>query len=181
LPHLPCHAARLTLAAERPGRVTFAGADILDRPLQERFRRSVADVRDERRIAAGLTVEESLRLGILAAKGERASRRVATGRIKVIAEIFPRLKQRLKQEAVTISGREQQRLTIARALMANPVMMLLDETSEVILPILVGSMFPSRWNERAPRYGYSLVGQGNGGMAGFAKGRRGGRRRDGPD
>jgi branched-chain amino acid transport system ATP-binding protein len=137
--------AIMGLVAKRQGRVTFAGADILDRPPHERFHRGLAYVPEERRIVPGLTVEENLRLGILAAKGagrgERATRRDEARRIEVIAETFPRLKQRLKQEAVTMSGGEQQMLAIARALMAEPVMVLLDEPSEGIMPILVEEMF----------------------------------------
>jgi branched-chain amino acid transport system ATP-binding protein len=129
------------LVPRRAGRVTFAGADILDRPAHERFHRGLAYVPEERRIVPGLTVEENLRLGILAAKGERASRRDEARRIEAIAETFPRLKQRLKQEAITMSGGEQQMLAIARALMAEPVMVLLDEPSEGIMPILVEEMF----------------------------------------
>ncbi|AWB20284.1 ABC transporter ATP-binding protein [Methylobacterium currus] len=141
------------LVPKREGRVTFAGADILDRPPHERFHRGLAYVPEERRIVPGLTVEENLRLGILAAKGpwaakgdratkgERASRHHEARRIEAIAETFPRLKQRLKQEAITMSGGEQQMLAIARALMAEPVMVLLDEPSEGIMPILVEEMF----------------------------------------
>ncbi|MGU3543275.1 ABC transporter ATP-binding protein [Methylobacterium sp. A52T] len=137
--------AIMGLVAKREGRVTFAGADILHRPPHERFHRGLAYVPEERRIVPGLTVEENLRLGILAARGagrgERATRRDEARRIEVIAETFPRLKQRLKQEAVTMSGGEQQMLAIARALMAEPVMVLLDEPSEGIMPILVEEMF----------------------------------------
>ncbi|NGM34206.1 ABC transporter ATP-binding protein [Methylobacterium sp. DB0501] len=134
------------LVPKREGRVTFAGQDILDRPAHERFHRGLAYVPEERRIVPGLTVEENLRLGILAARGGpgrggRASRRDEARRIEVIAETFPRLKQRLKQEAITMSGGEQQMLAIARALMAEPVMVLLDEPSEGIMPILVEEMF----------------------------------------
>ncbi|MEE7502405.1 ABC transporter ATP-binding protein [Methylobacterium mesophilicum] len=137
--------AIMGLVAKREGRVTFAGADILHRPPHERFHRGLAYVPEERRIVPGLTVEENLRLGILAAKGAgrgaRATRRDEARRIEVIAETFPRLKQRLKQEAITMSGGEQQMLAIARALMAEPVMVLLDEPSEGIMPILVEEMF----------------------------------------
>jgi branched-chain amino acid transport system ATP-binding protein len=135
------------LVPKREGRVTFAGVDILDRPPHERFHQGLAYVPEERRIVPGLTVEENLRLGILAARGDRAtkggraSRHDEARRIEAIAETFPRLKQRLKQQAITMSGGEQQMLAIARALMAAPVMVLLDEPSEGIMPILVEEMF----------------------------------------
>jgi branched-chain amino acid transport system ATP-binding protein len=125
------------LVPRRSGRVAFAGEDILRAPAHARFHLGLAYVPEERRIVPGLSVEENLRLGILASKGRRDEAR----RIEAIAETFPRLKQRLRQEAVTMSGGEQQMLAIARALMAEPIMVLLDEPSEGIMPILVEEMF----------------------------------------
>ena len=125
------------LVPRREGRVAFAGEEILGLPAHVRFHRGLAYVPEERRIVPGLTVEENLRLGILAAR----TRAREAARIEAIAETFPRLKQRLRQEAVTMSGGEQQMLAIARALMAEPRMVLLDEPSEGIMPILVEEMF----------------------------------------
>ncbi|MGA0593657.1 ABC transporter ATP-binding protein [Enterovirga sp. CN4-39] len=125
------------LVPRREGRVAFAGEEILGLPPHARFHRGLAYVPEERRIVPGLTVEENLRLGILASAGRRDEAR----RVEAIAETFPRLKQRLKQEAITMSGGEQQMLAIARALMAEPIMVLLDEPSEGIMPILVEEMF----------------------------------------
>ena len=125
------------LVPKRTGRVAFAGEEILAAPPHARFHKGLAYVPEERRIVPGLTVVENLRLGILASKDRREEAR----RIEVIAETFPRLKQRLKQEAITMSGGEQQMLAIARALMAEPRMVLLDEPSEGIMPILVEEMF----------------------------------------
>ncbi|GJD66001.1 High-affinity branched-chain amino acid transport ATP-binding protein LivF [Methylobacterium frigidaeris] len=129
--------AIMGLVARRAGRVSFAGEDILPLPPDSRFHRGLAYVPEERRIVPGLTVEENLRLGILASRHQREEAR----RIEAIAETFPRLKQRLKQEAITMSGGEQQMLAIARALMAEPTMVLLDEPSEGIMPVLVEEMF----------------------------------------
>ena len=125
------------LVAKRRGSVVLDGEEILLAPAHARFHRGLAYVPEERRIVAGLSVEENLRLGILAARGRRDEAR----RIEHIAETFPRLKQRLKQEAVTMSGGEQQMLAIARALIAEPTMVLLDEPSEGIMPVLVDEMF----------------------------------------
>jgi len=129
------------LVPRRTGRVTFKGAEILDRPPDERFHLGLAYVPEERRIVPGLTVAENLRLGLLACKGSGSGRKAEARRIEAIAETFPRLKQRLGQEAITMSGGEQQMLAIARALMAEPIMVLLDEPSEGIMPILVEEMF----------------------------------------
>ena len=125
------------LVAKRQGQVFFDGAEILQQPAHARFHRGLAYVPEERRIVPGLTVEENLRLGIIAAANRQDERRM----IDFIAETFPRLKQRLGQEAITMSGGEQQMLAIARAMMAKPKMILLDEPSEGIMPILVDEMF----------------------------------------
>jgi branched-chain amino acid transport system ATP-binding protein len=93
-------------------------------------------VPEERRIVPGLSVRENLRLGLVAA-GSVIEERAA---IDEIAETFPRLKERLDQEGVALSGGEQQMLAIARALIAKPKMILLDEPSEGIMPVLVEEM-----------------------------------------
>lgn len=125
------------LVPKRQGSVVFDGAEILAEPAHKRFHRGLAYVPEERRIVPGLSVLENLRLGIIGS----ASRSKESERIDVIAETFPRLKQRLGQEAITMSGGEQQMLAIARAMMAEPQMILLDEPSEGIMPILVDEMF----------------------------------------
>lgn len=125
------------LVAKRQGSVIFDGEQILAEPAHSRFHRGLAYVPEERRIVPGLTVLENLRLGIIGG----ANRSREAERIDVIAETFPRLKQRLHQEAITMSGGEQQMLAIARAMMAEPRMILLDEPSEGIMPILVDEMF----------------------------------------
>ena len=91
---------------------------------------------EERRIIPGLTVRENLQLGLVAARGDIDEREA----IEEIAESFPRLKERLDQEGVTMSGGEQQMLAIARATIAKPKMILLDEPSEGIMPVLVEEM-----------------------------------------
>jgi branched-chain amino acid transport system ATP-binding protein len=125
------------LVAKRQGSVLFDGQEILAEPAHKRFHRGLAYVPEERRIVPGLSVLENLRLGIIGS----ASRSKEGERIDMIAETFPRLKQRLNQEAITMSGGEQQMLAIARAMMAEPQMILLDEPSEGIMPILVDEMF----------------------------------------
>ena len=125
------------LVSKHAGSVRFDGEEMLPQPARNRFHRGLAYVPEDRRIVPDLTVEENLRLGILAS----SSRAKEAEMIEVIASTFPRLKQRLSQQGTTLSGGEQQMLAIARAMMAEPRMILLDEPSEGIMPILVEEMF----------------------------------------
>lgn len=128
------------------GQVLFDGEDLLGLPPHVRYHRGLAFVPEERRIVPGLSVLENLQLGLLASnrRGEMAEM------IDEIAETFPRLKERLHQEGTSLSGGEQQMLAIARAMMARPRMILLDEPSEGIMPLLVHEMFElfSRMKEK---------------------------------
>ena len=92
---------------------------------------------EDRRIVPGLTVRENLRLGLIAGRERHTER----ARIDEIARTFPRLAERMEQEGTSMSGGEQQMLAIARAMMARPRMILLDEPSEGIMPVLVDEMF----------------------------------------
>ncbi len=129
--------ALMGLVARRSGSVLFDGQELLDQPAHTRFHAGLAYVPEERRIVPGLTVRENLQLGITAAKNRGEAARM----IDEIAETFPRLKERLGQDATSMSGGEQQMLAIARAMMARPKMILLDEPSEGIMPLLVDEMF----------------------------------------
>lgn len=124
------------LMSKTSGSVIFAGTDLMSLRSHHRFKLGLAYVPEERRIVPGLTVRENLQLGLVASDGD-INERVA---IDEIAESFPRLKERLNQEAVTMSGGEQQMLAIARATIAKPKMILLDEPSEGIMPVLVEEM-----------------------------------------
>lgn len=119
------------------GSVVFDGLSLLDLPPHRRFRHGLAYVFEERRIVPGLSVLDNIRLGILASPERQRERDL----IDEIAEIFPRLKERLSQIAVTLSGGEQQMLAIARAMVAHPKLIMLDEPSEGIMPVLVDEMF----------------------------------------
>jgi branched-chain amino acid transport system ATP-binding protein len=143
------------LVPKRQGSVVFDGEEILAEPAHKRFHRGLAYVPEERRIVPGLSVLENLRLGIIGSAG----RSKESERIDLIAETFPRLKQRLAQEAITMSGGEQQMLAIARAMMAEPQMILLDEPSEGIMPILVDEMFDLFRNMKAAGTTIMLVEQ----------------------
>ena len=129
--------ALMGLVAKRSGSVTFDGQDILAQPAHTRFHAGLAYVPEDRRIVPGLSVRENLQLGITASKNRHETVRM----IDEIAETFPRLKERLDQDGTSMSGGEQQMLAIARAMMARPKMILLDEPSEGIMPLLVEEMF----------------------------------------
>jgi branched-chain amino acid transport system ATP-binding protein len=125
------------LISKVKGSVTFDGDEILGMPAHTRFARGLAYVPEERRIVPGLTVRENIRLGLLASPLRKREAEV----IDEIAETFPRLKERLDQAAITMSGGEQQMLAIARAMASKPKFILLDEPSEGIMPLLVEEMF----------------------------------------
>jgi branched-chain amino acid transport system ATP-binding protein len=129
--------AIMGLLAKRGGSVLFDGQDILAQPAYTRYHLGLAYVFEERRIVPGLSVRENLRLGLIAGKKRSEERE----RIADIAKSFPRLAERLDQEGTSMSGGEQQMLAIARAMMARPRMILLDEPSEGIMPVLVDEMF----------------------------------------
>ena len=129
--------AIMGLLAKRGGSVSFDGQEILKEPAHTRYHRGLAYVPEERRIVPGLTVHENLRLGLIAGR----ERHLEKARIDEIAETFPRLAERMEQDGTSLSGGEQQMLAIARAMMSKPRMILLDEPSEGIMPLLVHEMF----------------------------------------
>jgi branched-chain amino acid transport system ATP-binding protein len=129
--------AIMGLLGQRAGSVRFDGQEILAQPAHTRFHLGLAYVPEERRIVPGLTVRENLRLGLIAGPDRHLERE----RIDEIAQTFPRLAERMTQEGTSLSGGEQQMLAIARAMMARPRMILLDEPSEGIMPLLVHEMF----------------------------------------
>ena len=127
------------------GSVIFKGKELLNKPAHTRFALGLAYVPEERRIVQGLSVRENLRLGLVASPEKRREAEL----IEEIAGIFPRLAERLDQEAVTMSGGEQQMLAIARAMIAKPDLIMLDEPSEGIMPVLVDEMFALFRNMKA--------------------------------
>jgi branched-chain amino acid transport system ATP-binding protein len=125
------------LVARREGEIRFNGESIISEPTHRRFALGLAYVPEERRIVPGLTVQDNLRLGLVAS----ANRAHESEVIDRIAQTFPRLKERLGQAADTLSGGEQQMLAIARAMASDPKLIMLDEPSEGIMPVLVDEMF----------------------------------------
>lgn len=116
----------------RSGRLEVNGADLSRAPAHVRAHHGIAVVPQGRGVFAELTVTENLELGRLA-----AGKRVRSQRHKEVLGYFPRLAERPQQRAGTLSGGEQQMLAIARAMMAEPRILLLDEPSDGIMPVLV--------------------------------------------
>jgi branched-chain amino acid transport system ATP-binding protein len=125
------------LLSKRQGKASIDGTSFLDLPAHDRFHLGLAYVPEDRRIVPGLTVKENLELGVIAQK----NRGDMSALVDEIAQTFPRLKERLDQDGTSMSGGEQQMLAIARAMIAKPKVILLDEPSEGIMPVLVEEMF----------------------------------------
>ena len=120
----------------RQGRIVFDGRDITELPTHQIARLGIAQSPEGRRIFSRMTVAENLRLG-----GEFAGHADFDTELEHVAAIFPRLKERLSQRGGTLSGGEQQMLAIARALMSRPKMLLLDEPSLGLAPLIVKQIF----------------------------------------
>ncbi len=114
------------------GRIIFAGKDITKLKTHERIRLGISICPEGRRLFPNMTVEDNLRLGALLEECE--------DRLRYVYNLFPRLKERRNQLVKTMSGGEQQMVAIGRALMSNPKLMLLDEPSMGLAPIVVESI-----------------------------------------
>jgi branched-chain amino acid transport system ATP-binding protein len=119
------------------GSVTYEGTSILRMPPHKIVRLGVAHAPEGRGIFPGMTVAENLELGAYARHDHAA---IAQDRERALA-LFPRIRERLKQVAGTLSGGEQQMLAIARALLAKPRLLLLDEPSLGLAPQIVQTIF----------------------------------------
>ena len=119
------------------GQILYNGQDITNLPAHKRAGLGIGYVPEGRRVFAKLTVEENLRMGAYELKDKK---KIAENMARVY-EIFPRLGERKNQLASTMSGGEQQMLAISRALMLSPQMLLIDEVSMGLMPIMVNTCF----------------------------------------
>ena len=125
------------LLAPRTGNISMAGTSLVNVPAHEIVRRGVVHVPEGRKIFAPLTVQENLEMGAFTAKKPEEIRQG----MERVFKSFPRLQERLGQLGGTLSGGEQQMLAIGRGMMARPRLLLLDEPSMGLAPILVEEIF----------------------------------------
>jgi branched-chain amino acid transport system ATP-binding protein len=119
------------------GRIEYGGTDVARWPAHVRARRGIAHVPEGRKVFASMTVLENLEMGSFraVAKPQRAET------IEVVYALFPVLRERCTQLAGSLSGGEQQMCAIGRALMARPKLLMLDEPTLGLAPVLVGRIF----------------------------------------
>ncbi|UTD28565.1 ABC transporter ATP-binding protein [Bradyrhizobium sp. WD16] len=122
----------------RSGRIAFDGQDITQLPTHHLARLRVAQSPEGRRIFPRMTVAENLRMGADAAEASETERAADLERVLTL---FPRLKERLAQRGGTLSGGEQQMLAIGRALMMRPRLLMLDEPSLGLAPLITRQIF----------------------------------------
>jgi branched-chain amino acid transport system ATP-binding protein len=121
----------------KAGTIRYAGKDITGKPAFELVRLGLAMVPEGRGVFGALTIEENLAMGAYA----RSDRAAIRSDVERVYTLFPRLKERRRQTAGTMSGGEQQMLAMGRALMSRPKLLLLDEPSMGLAPLMVQKVF----------------------------------------
>ena len=124
------------LLRSRTGSITFLGRDINRMPPHTVVEQGLAQVPEGRRVFQNMTVQENLEMGAYTQKTNRIS-----GDLEQVFDQFPRLRERRRQIAGTLSGGEQQMLAMGRSLMSHPRLLMLDEPSMGLAPILVEQIF----------------------------------------
>ena len=125
------------LLKPKQGDIIFEGRSIAGKAAQTIVKEGISQVPEGRRVFANMTVEENLELGAFLRKDKDGIRQD----VDKVFHLFPRLQERLKQQSGTLSGGEQQMLAMGRALMARPRLLLLDEPSMGLAPLLVKTIF----------------------------------------
>ena len=146
--------AIMGLVPARSGTVTLDGSSVLGRSPEAIAHRGMALVPEGRRIYADFTVEENLRLGLAARRGRFGKKALASA-----YELFPVLREFRRRQAGVLSGGQQQQLAIARALVAQPEVLLLDEPSLGLAPGLVDDVFATLADVRDGGFAVLLVEQ----------------------
>ncbi|OGO77794.1 MAG: ABC transporter ATP-binding protein [Clostridiales bacterium GWB2_37_7] len=125
------------LAKASGGSIKFNGEDIVNKPTTNMVSKGLVLVPEGRRVFSNLTVEENLFLGAYLRKNKEE----ITKDLNWVYELFPRLKERVWQKAGTLSGGEQQMLAVGRALMSKPKLLMMDEPSLGLAPLIVKDIF----------------------------------------
>lgn len=129
----------LPASGSSSGTVRYLGHDMTGIPIEGRVARGMCLVPEKRELFATMSVEDNLLLG--AFRRKKAGERNYLDQMDVVYDLFPRLRERAKQDAGTLSGGERQMLAVGRALMAKPQLLMLDEPSLGLAPLIVKEIF----------------------------------------